>query len=133
MFGLGSNHRRCESIESLLRGQVNDLIEQNVRLLERLEEQSRAHSARESELMDRYMAAVNPAALRELTAANRAATPAAPMPSMIRMPMSETPGVRVGGTNPRLTPTQTGFGGRVAGAGSAQAQTIPAAAVPAED
>lgn len=128
MFG---SHRRCESIETLLRGRVLDLEEQNHRLLERLEEQAKQHRDRESELMDRYMSAINPGALRELANANRAATPAAPMPSLIRTPMSETPGLRVGG-GPRLTPTQAGFGARNVGT-AAQPQSIPSTAVPSEE
>lgn len=140
-MSLFSSHRRCESIEALLRGRVVDLEEQVTRLYDRLEEQDRVHAAREADLLDRYMATTNPVALRELAAANRSAAPAAPMPAMVRQPMVESPGLRVGGgIAPRLTPQQTNFGrtsGNVASATATAAaprpQSIPTSAAPVED
>jgi len=72
----GSNpdpHKRCESIEALLRGRINDL-----------ESELDASREREKEMLDRLLVAINPDAAQRLASLNRSHTPTPAPPVLER-------------------------------------------------
>lgn len=97
-------HRRCESIDQLLKERILSLESEITRLQDKHAEELAAARASERDLLDRVMVATNPGAYQALVAANRSAAPAAPRPVVERAPRP--------GSRPVLHPSETRFRGQ---------------------
>jgi hypothetical protein len=104
MFWSDRGHRRCESIETLLRTRIQDLETQLDTMNEERRQDHERHSVRERELLDRLLAVTNPGAAATIAAIARSVAPAPPRPVAVARPTARVPGAHA-----RLRPDLAGF------------------------